>query len=152
MDEINGIRPVDRQEHISVQDTGHRAESVHVVEDLNAARRLGVSRFANLVALLFILIEAIIGLRVLLKLIAANPQNPIANFIYTLSDLLIWPFMGITGLPSLENFVLDVPAIVAIFVYALVGWLVVKLIWLLFYWPAARSVRTVEKERNHIHH
>ncbi len=152
MDEINELRPVDRQEHISVQDTGHREESIHVVEDLNAARRLGVSRFANLVALFFILIEAIIGLRVLLKLIAANPQNPIANFIFTLSDLFIWPFMGLTGLPSLENFVLDVPAIVAIFVYALVGWLVVKLIWLLFYWPAARSVRTVEKERDHIHY
>lgn len=152
MDEIKEPRPVDRLEHVSIQDTGHHEESVHVVEDLNASRRLGVSRFANLVTWFFILIEAIIGLRVILKLIAANHQNPIANFIYTLSDLFIWPFMGLTGLPSLQNFVLDVPAIIAIFVYALVGWMVVKLIWLLFYWPASRSVRTVEKERDHLHH
>jgi hypothetical protein len=58
-----------------------------VVEDLNAERRLIVSRVAQLIWLLFGTLEALIGLRIIFKLIAANPNNPFANLLYAFTDL-----------------------------------------------------------------
>jgi hypothetical protein len=93
-------------------------------------------------------LEALIGLRVVLKLIAANPSNPFAAMIYAFTDLFLWPFSGLTMAPSYNGMVLEIPAMIAIFVYALVGWLLVRLVWLLFYNPASRTVRTVEREHD----
>ena len=120
-----------------------------MVEDLNAERRLFVSRITQLIWLLFGALEALIGLRVLLKLMAANPDNPFARLVYAFTDLFLWPFRGLTIAPSFNNIVFEIPAIIAILVYALVGWLLVRLVWLLFYNPASRTVRTVEREHEH---
>ena len=86
----------------------------------------------------------------LLKLIAANPNNPFAYMVYAFTDLFLWPFNGLTIAPSFGGIVLEIPAIIAIFVYALVGWVIVRLFWLLFYNPTSRTVRTVERENDHV--
>lgn len=150
MDRIDQPQPVDRQVRARLQQHDGYERQVQVVEDLNAERRLTVSRVAQLIWLMFGLLEALIGLRVLLKLIAANPENPFANLVYTFTDLFLWPFSGLTITPSLNGIVLDFPAVIALLVYALAGWLLVRLVWLLFYNPASRTVRTVEKEHDHI--
>jgi uncharacterized integral membrane protein len=119
-----------------------------VVEDNNAGRRLVVGRVAALIWLAFGVLISLIALRVLLKLIAANPANPFSNLVYDFTDLFLWPFWGITGTPSVQGMVLEIPAIIAIFVFALIGWVIVRLVWLLFYLPSSRSVRTVEQDRD----
>lgn len=143
------IKPVDRQEQVQVHQHGGYEHKTQLVEDHNAGRRLVVSRIAWMIWLAFGTLEALIGLRILLKLVAANPANTFANLVYTFTDLFLWPFQGLTATPSIENIVLDIPAIIALFVYALLSWLLVRLVWLLFYWPSARSVRTVEREQFH---
>jgi len=120
-----------------------------VVEDLNAGRRLVVSRISQLIWLLFGVIAVLIGLRALLKLFAANPSNPFASLLYSLTDLFMWPFSGLTATPSVNGMVLEIPAFIAIVVYALVGWVIVQLVWLLFYNPASRRVQTIEREQDH---
>jgi hypothetical protein len=103
-------------------------------------QRSFVSRLAELVYLLFGILEALIGLRVLLKLIAANPNSPFAALVYRASSLFVWPFSGLTRTPAAEGMVLDIPSIIAMFVYALVAWVIVKLIWIVLYHPADRAV------------
>ena len=149
MDRIEEHKPVDRQVRASVHQLDGYERQTQIVEDLNAERRLFVSRLAQLIWLLFGALEALIGLRVVLKLMAANPNNPFAYMVYAFTDLFLWPFKGLTIAPSFNNIVFEIPAIIAIFVYALVGWLLVRLVWLLFYNPASRTVRTIEHEHDY---
>ena len=148
MDKIEETQPVNRQVQSKVHHMDGYERQTQVVEDLNAGRRLVVSRIAQLIWLLFGILEALIGLRIILKLIAANPGNPFANLVYAFTDLFLWPFQGLTITPSVGGMVLEIPAIIALFVYALVGWALVRLVWLLFYNPASRTVRTVEREQD----
>jgi hypothetical protein len=70
--------------------------------------------------LLLGMLEALLGIRVFLKLIAANPESGFARFIYGLSDLFLLPFFGLTQTPSANGAVLEIPTIIAMVVYALV--------------------------------
>lgn len=146
MTNMNDKRQINRQEQINVQQQGGYQQKTYVVEDLNASRRVTVSRIAQLIWLFFGVIEALIGIRIVLKLIAANPANPFANLIYRFTDLFLWPFSGLTVTPQAQGMVLEISSLIAIVVYALIAWILVKLVWLLFYQPASRSVRTVERE------
>jgi hypothetical protein len=93
-------------------------------------QRSFIARLAALVWLLFGILEVLIGLRVFLKLIAANPNNAFAKLVYSASSLFVWPFYGLTRTPAAEGMVLDIPSIIAMLIYAVVGWAVVRLIWI----------------------
>jgi hypothetical protein len=101
----------------------------------------------QLIWLVFGLLEALIGLRVLLKLLAANPNNPFAQGVYEFSHLFLWPFEGLTVSPSMGGMVLEIPAIIAMFVYALVGWGIAKFVWILLARRRARQVVVYERRR-----
>jgi hypothetical protein len=100
-------------------------------------QRAFIVRLTEIVWLLFGILEALIGLRVFLKLIAANPNNPFASLVYQASSLFVWPFSGLTIAPAAEGMVLEIPSIIAMVVYGLVAWLVVRLIWIVFDRPEA---------------
>ena len=111
--------------------------------------RTFIVRLTQLVWLLFGILEALIGLRVLLKLIAANPNSPFAALVYNASSLFVWPFAGLTRTPAAEGMVLDIPSIIAMFVYALVAWAIVRLIWIVLdrpISPTTVSQTTVVRE------
>lgn len=72
-------------------------------------------------------IEVILGLRLIFKLLAANPNNGFTNFLYTLSAPLVAPFAGIFRTPVVAGAVLEWSTIVAMVIYALLAWLVVRL-------------------------
>ena len=97
---------------------------------VQSEQRNFVVRLTQMVWLLFGILEALIGLRVILKLIAANPNSPFAALVYNASSLFVWPFSGLTRTPAAEGMVLDIPSIIAMFVYALVAWVIVRLIWI----------------------
>lgn len=73
-------------------------------------------------------IIALLALRVILLLLAANQGAPFVDFIYGLSGIFAWPFFGIFGYtPSYGQSVLEVSSIFAIVVYALIAWGIAKL-------------------------
>ncbi|OJX44007.1 MAG: hypothetical protein BGO78_02905 [Chloroflexi bacterium 44-23] len=117
-----------------------------MVENQNSNRRLAVSKVTQLIWWLFGILEALLGLRILLKLMAANPGSPVANLVYKVTDLFLWPFAGLTIVPEAQGIILEIPTIIAFFVYALIAWALVRLIWIIFYQPSSRSVQTVERE------
>lgn len=116
-----------------------------VVENIGAERRQYAHRVVQIIWLLFGVLEAAIGLRVFLKLIAANPNNMFAQLVYSFTDLFLWPFAGLTMSPSVQGFTLEIPAIIAMVVYAIAAWVLAKLIWILLARSGSRSVIVSER-------
>jgi hypothetical protein len=78
--------------------------------------------------LMAIVLELLIGFRIFLKLIAANPQSGFANFVYNITAPFLAPFVGLTSTPSANGSILEIPSIIAMAVYALLFWLAVYVI------------------------
>lgn len=107
-------------------------------------QRIFTFKATQLVWLLFGVLEAMIALRIGLKLIGANAASPIAIFIYGFTDLFLWPFTGLTGTPAAGGMVLEVTSVIAMLVYALVAWVLERIIWVIFYRPRGPVVATTE--------
>ena len=139
------LRPVDRRDEIvEVGAPGYESRK-RVIRDVGAERSMNIDRVVQVVWLLVGMLEFLLGLRAVLKLMAANPANPFASFVYNVTDLFLWPFFGLTRTPAANGMVLEVPTLIAMAVYALLGWLVVRAIWLIFEKPRARAVSHYEE-------
>jgi len=141
------MQPVERREEVIVDRQGTIERREQVVQDVGAERQQSLFQASHLIWLFAGGLEALIGLRVLLKLMAANPNNPFANFVYALSYLFVWPFVGLTVTPAVEGIVLEIPSVIAMLVYALLAVGFERLIWVLFERPRSRIVSVYRQER-----
>ncbi len=73
-------------------------------------------------------ITVLLALRFVLLLLGANRDAGFVDFIYTVSGLFVAPFVGIFGEPAYGQSVLEISSLLAIVIYALVGWGLAKLI------------------------
>ena len=89
-------------------------------------------RLTGLIQLAFVVLNGLIGLRFLLKLMAANPANPFAQMVYFLTTPFLWMFQGITYTPTFGGVEIEFFSLIAIAVYSLIAWILIQLIWLLF--------------------
>ncbi|MEX2143247.1 MAG: YggT family protein [Anaerolineales bacterium] len=97
-----------------------------------AKRQIVLRKATNFVWWFTGIVEGLIGLRVVLRMLAANPGNPFADFIYALSGAFLWPFQTLVNNPSSEGgVVLEVTSIIAMIVYLLLAWVFVELLWLI---------------------
>lgn len=88
-----------------------------------------VQRLAVLTDIIFTFIEGIIGLRILLRFLGANPSAPFVSWIYQTSRPLLSPFEGMFPSPSARGgFVIEVSALFAILIYAFVGYIIASVI------------------------
>ncbi len=75
------------------------------------------------------IVIALIVLRVILKALAANSGAAFTDFVYNVTGPLVAPFQGIFGTPHTSNgSVFELSSVVAIVVYAIIAWVVVRLI------------------------
>lgn len=95
-------------------------------------RRYTLSKATQFIWLLTGILEAAIGIRILLKLMAANPNAGFAEFIYAVTAPFLLPFFGLTATPAANGAVLEIPSLIAMVVYAIVGWILVQLVWIIF--------------------
>jgi uncharacterized protein YggT (Ycf19 family) len=98
-------------------------------------QRMYTFKATQVVWLLFGILEAMILLRIALKALGANAASPIAAFIYGFTNLFLWPFTGLTGTPASGGMVLEISSLIAVVVYALIAYALVKIIWVIFYRP-----------------
>ena len=143
---IGNPNDADRVEKVSVRQHGSSEYVEHVVEDAAAAQRSFSYQLSAFLWLMIGALVALLALRVILKLMAANPSNAFARLIYGLSDLFVWPFVGLTATPSAMGIVVEIHTIIAMVVYAILGWLVVSLFSLLLYRTRSRSVVIEHRE------
>ena len=135
-----------RYKRVVVRQDGDHVHEEHIVEDVDLEYRQTIYKITQLVWLLFGILEAMIGFRIALKLIGANPANWFTAFVYQLTDIFLWPFQSIIANPSVQGLVLEISSFIAMLVYALVGWVVVRLIWLVFYHRDTRRVTTYDRD------
>ena len=124
-----------------------RITEVRSVQQNEPERELRIFTFklTQLVWLFFGILETLIAMRILLKLIAANPNSPIAALIYAFTDLFLFPFAGLTATPSAGGMVLELSSLFAMVIYALVAWAIERTIWVLFYRPRGPVVEVTRK-------
>lgn len=102
-------------------------------------RRIFTFKATYVIWLLLGLLEALIAFRIGLKLMGANPANPFAIFIYNFSDVFVAPFAGLLAAPAAGGSVLELSSVIAMLVYALLGWAVERIVWVIFYRPREAS-------------
>lgn len=89
-------------------------------------------RVTGLLELGFVVLEGLIGLRFLLRMIGSNLGTPFASFIYAITYPFLYPFIGLTRVITVQGMVLEFYDLVAMLVYGLVAWVVIRLVWLAF--------------------
>jgi hypothetical protein len=125
--------------------TDNRVSEVRTTQkEPERERRIFTFKATQLVWLLFGILEALIALRIGLKLIGANPESPIAVFIYGFTSIFLLPFEGLTGTPAAGGMVLEVSSVIAMVVYALIAWAFERLIWVIFYRPRGPVVAVTQ--------
>jgi len=137
---------VERRERVVSDGAGseHREQSVR---DVGGERQQQLLRILQVVRLFVGIVEALIGARIVLRFIAANPDNAVAHLVYNTSAVFLAPFFGLTGSPAAGGSVLEIPSLIAMAVYAFLGWGVVQLAWTLFARSMTQSVSTYDRSR-----
>lgn len=96
-----------------------------------ANQNSSVARIINIVYFLFGALELLLAIRVVLHLVGANADNGFASFVYGLSAPFVALFASLVQNPTLGGTaVLEITTIIAMLVWAIVAWLVGRLIWL----------------------
>ena len=135
-----------QRKRVVVNQQGDHVHEEHVVQNVNLEYREALYKVSQFIWLLFGGLEALIGIRVALLLIGANPASWFVTFVYQLSELFLWPFRNIVANPAFGNHVLEITSLIAMIVYPLIGWAIVRLIWVLFYRAPTSQVTTYDRE------
>ena len=85
-------------------------------------------RAAAVVGFVVGLVDVLIAARFLGKLLGASSQSAFVHFIYQLSSVMVAPFTGIFGDTGNKTNTFETASLVAIVVYAVIGWGLVVLI------------------------
>ena len=91
--------------------------------------RRALAKATQIIWLVTGVLQALIGIRLLLRLLAASPQAGFAQFIYGITAVFLVPFAGLFDDPAANDSVLELSSLVAMLVYALFAWGVVRVMW-----------------------
>ena len=130
--DVNETEIIDRP---VVEQRVERVERVREPQTVAPARQVNVSTnpyapvwtVTRVITLLFTVLEVLLLIRFAMKLLGANPQQPLVSGLYTITEPLVRPFQGIwpqTNTPV----VFDLPALLAIVFLFLIAALVVALV------------------------
>ena len=125
------------QRHTSIEGPGPGSES-EVISTFNPGWRA-----VQLVYLLFGVIDGLLVIRLVLKLLGANPHAGFANWIYSLTDFFMGPFKNLLPSIGTDQSIIELSLVVAILFYALVGWALARFVAIVFY----RNVTVAQRSR-----
>ena len=86
---------------------------------------------SSIILKIFFLLELFLFLRLLLKFLGANPDTLVVDWIYRYSDIFVSPFNFIFHSIIWKGYLIEMVAISAMFGYAIVTFLILKLFGLL---------------------
>lgn len=115
-DEERGLRAVHEPEH-----------------KFGEAPSPSVLKFNRIVNYIFVIIESLIGLRLLLKVLGGNPGNGFVAFVYNITQPFVYPFQSAFSWQTADTGigVLEFGSLLAIAFFVLLNYAIVKLIWIL---------------------
>jgi YGGT family len=125
--------------------------SVTTAYDPFAARRANSTRVVQGIYLLFGLIEGLLLIRFLLRALGANADAGFAQAVYAITGVLVGPFTGLFGTPQIATgAALEVSTLIALIIYAGVGWLLVRAAWLFFSENRSSSIASVSSKQTRV--
>jgi len=138
---------VDRREEMVVTQQPGYAATEQVTRDIAAEGRLRSALVTQVIGAILGLLEILLGLRFILKLIAANPNSGFAVFIYGITKPFLAPFTALVGTPTSGETILEVTTLIAMAVYALFFWLVIRVVQIAANRPSARTITRSTREQ-----
>lgn len=138
----------DQAEEIQFFDEARVERKERVVTSTGVGRRWLAVLIGRFIWVVFGIASGLIVIRIILRLIDADPAAPIANFIYRITDVFLWPFYGLVAEPSIGGRVFELSSVIAVIVYVFLSWVLARFVWLLLYRKPARVARTYEIERD----
>ena len=138
---------VDRRDETVVSQQAGYASTEQVTRDVAAERRMNISQVTRIIWTILGILEILLGLRFLLKLIAANADSGFAVFIYGIAGPFVAPFAGLVGTPTSGGTILEVTTLIAMGVYALLFWIIVRVLRVAADRPSARTVTRSVREQ-----
>lgn len=117
------------RETTEVRETSDNVDNTNTTSTVRTADRAdGPLVFHKVVWYIAGIIIALLALRIVFLLLAANQGSPFVDLIYGLSGIFAAPFFGIFGYtPAYGQSVLEISSLVAIAIYALIAWGIAKL-------------------------
>jgi uncharacterized protein YggT (Ycf19 family) len=94
-----------------------------------------VYQVSSLISLGVGLLNGLICLRFLLILLDANRANEFARFVFITTEPFLAAFRGLSPSPAYRGIELELITLLAITVYSLLGWLMIRLLQILFAHP-----------------
>lgn len=126
------------QEHRVVSEGPGAASESEVVRSFNPSWRP-----VQLVYLVFGIIEGLLLIRLVLKLLGANPHAAFASWDYNVTNVFMGPFKNLLPTIGNEQSQLEISVVVAVLVYMLLAWAVARLVTIIFY----RDVTVASRSR-----
>ncbi len=111
-------------------------ESSSVVSTVNPGRRA-----MDLVYLVFGVIDGLLLIRLVLKLLGASTSAPFTQWVYNVTDIFLAPFRNLLPAIGNDHSVLEMSLIVAVLVYALIAWVLARLMAIIFFRNVTTSRR-----------
>jgi len=141
-----------RKEALKMSNENRVSETRTSQREPEREQRIFSFKATQFVWLLFGILEALIALRIGLKLIGANPDSPIVALIYGVTYLFLFPFEGLIASPTAgSSMVLELSSMFAMLIYGLIAWAVERTIWLIFYRPRGSVVAVTETSTSESH-
>jgi len=137
---------VDRREETVVTQQPGFAATEQTVTDVAAERRMNIFQITRLIWTILAVIEILLGVRFMLKLIGANAASGFGSFIYGVTGIFVAPFTGLLSFWSSGDSILEVTTLVAMAIYALVFWGIVRIMGMVLERSGARTVTRSTRE------
>lgn len=142
---INEVAVDRRAETVVTQQPGYAATE-QVTRDVAAEGRLRFLQIDRIMYTLLGILEILLGLRFVLKLIAANPDSGFTIFIYGITGLFVSPFNTLVGTPAFGGSSFELTTLIAMAVYALLFWVLVRVLQVATSQTTARTVTRSTRE------
>jgi uncharacterized protein YggT (Ycf19 family) len=109
--------------------TPSSAQKTTSVESSSAATPSSLTLAERIVYLIVVILETLLLFRFLLSLLGANRGNPFADFVFSVSQPFVQPFLGLFGVETAYGVSrIETETIVAALVYAVIAAIIVMVL------------------------
>ena len=110
-------------------------DSAEIRQEETLTFRYAIGKLNDFLQWFASVLEVILFIRFILKLIGADPTNLFAGFLYSLTDIILYPFSTIVHSPSHQNQAFEWSTLIAMIIYWLIFWAIRRFLLILISGP-----------------
>jgi len=143
---LNPVAVDRREETVTTAQPGYTTTE-QSVRDVAAEQRMYVFQATRLIWAVLALLEIMLGLRFMLKLVGANADSGFGSFVYGTTALFVKPFANLVSTWTSGASILELNTLVAMAIYALVFWGIVRVVAMVMDRSGVRTVTRSTREQ-----